>query len=365
MIDELRIINFQSHKETSITLAPGVNAVIGASMAGKSAILRALRLLLYNRPHRGTFCTDGVSEISVKFGDHTVKRVKGKRRNAYIVDDLELKKIGLSVPEEVIQVTEVRALELKNTILELLYSGQLDAPFLLSESGSFGSTILLLLGDIERMNVCLQSLSDQHRECSNRNKFLLEEVDSLSTQLEDYTFLEEYEVALSQAETLDKEVQDAQAVVSFGEQMLNQVTRLENQAAVLSSRLVKYEGVNFAELDAAAADLRQIEEMERYLQSVDYLQQQVEISESKLQLYPLVPDVGELYEAREFFTRASELAVSVNTVSTARAKVQFEIEQLSVALRKALQEAGKCPVCLSDLTPERVEEVLNEVLCSG
>ena len=50
MIQELKVKNYQSHKETSLTLHSGVNVIVGNPQNGKSALLRSLVWLKDNRP---------------------------------------------------------------------------------------------------------------------------------------------------------------------------------------------------------------------------------------------------------------------------------------------------------------------------
>ena len=50
MIQSLALKNFQSHKDTLIKFDPGVNVIVGSTDSGKSAIIRALRWLVWNRP---------------------------------------------------------------------------------------------------------------------------------------------------------------------------------------------------------------------------------------------------------------------------------------------------------------------------
>ena len=50
MIKSIQIKNIQSHKDTSLEFSPGINAIVGSSNNGKSAVLRALYWARYNRP---------------------------------------------------------------------------------------------------------------------------------------------------------------------------------------------------------------------------------------------------------------------------------------------------------------------------
>jgi ABC-type transporter Mla maintaining outer membrane lipid asymmetry ATPase subunit MlaF len=49
-IKKLIIENFQSHKYTEVDFSEGFNIIFGPSDYGKSAIIRALRWVLYNEP---------------------------------------------------------------------------------------------------------------------------------------------------------------------------------------------------------------------------------------------------------------------------------------------------------------------------
>ena len=55
MIKKIQIQNFQSHKETTLKLDPGVNIIVGTTDSGKTSILRALRWVIWNRPSGDDF----------------------------------------------------------------------------------------------------------------------------------------------------------------------------------------------------------------------------------------------------------------------------------------------------------------------
>ena len=46
MIERLELIDFESHKNTVVDFSQGLNIITGNSDAGKSSLLRALRLVL-------------------------------------------------------------------------------------------------------------------------------------------------------------------------------------------------------------------------------------------------------------------------------------------------------------------------------
>ncbi|HAA42512.1 MAG TPA: chromosome segregation protein SMC, partial [Ruminiclostridium sp.] len=64
-IEEIIIENFQSHKNTKITFKDGLNVIIGASDHGKSAIIRAIKWVLYNEPRGSDYIRQGANYARV------------------------------------------------------------------------------------------------------------------------------------------------------------------------------------------------------------------------------------------------------------------------------------------------------------
>ena len=90
MIKEIDIVNFQSHKSTHLDLVPGVNVIVGASDSGKSAIIRALRWLIWNRPVGDAFIShwaDGGFVNIVTDQMDVIQRAKGPGGNQYRINE--------------------------------------------------------------------------------------------------------------------------------------------------------------------------------------------------------------------------------------------------------------------------------------
>ena len=93
MIEGLKISNFQSHRDSSLEFSPGVNALVGDSDCGKSAVMRALLWVITNQPqgdaHVSNWLKDkkgkvkGICQVSVLLDTGTVTRSRGKDENSY------------------------------------------------------------------------------------------------------------------------------------------------------------------------------------------------------------------------------------------------------------------------------------------
>ena len=65
-IKKLDLINFQSHKFTSLELADGLNVIVGPSDNGKTSILRAIRWVLFNEPQGMSMLRNNEDFVSVR-----------------------------------------------------------------------------------------------------------------------------------------------------------------------------------------------------------------------------------------------------------------------------------------------------------
>lgn len=127
MLQSIHLHNFQTHADRTIELDPAVTTLIGPSDAGKSSILRALKLAALNQwdGPANSFVRWGnySAEIELKADDHSVVRHKGESTNTYELDGQEYKAFGQSVPEVIAKLLNLSPLN---------FQGQFDSPYWLS-----------------------------------------------------------------------------------------------------------------------------------------------------------------------------------------------------------------------------------------
>ena len=124
-IQSIKISNFQSHKNTTVNFVDGMNSIIGKSNAGKTAIIRAMVWVFFNKPSGDSFRSNwgGDTKVEIRLSDGAViERIKGKSKNCYVINGKTYKAIRQSVPDEVKAIINVSDINVQH---------QLDAPFLL------------------------------------------------------------------------------------------------------------------------------------------------------------------------------------------------------------------------------------------
>lgn len=102
-IEKITVHNFQCHKDLSLELGR-VTTIVGPSDSGKSALMRALDWVCFNRGRVALLTRRGEKDTSVTItiDGHEVTRTTSN--NAYIVDGVELGCIGRTIPAEVVSL---------------------------------------------------------------------------------------------------------------------------------------------------------------------------------------------------------------------------------------------------------------------
>jgi len=197
MITTLKIKNFQSHKDTVLEFDPGVNVIVGSSDSGKTAIIRALRWLIWNRPSGDSIRSwwGGDTEVTLTIPTSTISRIKGKE-NLYKLDDIEFRAFGTDVPEEIQKEINFNDLNLQQ---------QLDRPFLLDDSPG---EVALHFNKVAQLNVIDSSMSNVKRwirEIEQDNRAKRSQLKELMGELKTYDYLDKMEEDIQAVEYLERE----------------------------------------------------------------------------------------------------------------------------------------------------------------
>ena len=187
MIKSTLLKGFQSHNHTRIRFVPGVNALIGDSDAGKTAVLRAFNWVIYNRPMGDDFMSHWASEMSatVVFEDGTkITRGRDKEGNYYKLNKEMFRAFKQEVPAEIQQALN---------LTEINIQAQMDAPFLLScGSGEVAQT----LNKVVHLDIIDRSLSDIRKkklDADKEYKRLANFVAFQKAALKEYDYLKQME----------------------------------------------------------------------------------------------------------------------------------------------------------------------------
>ena len=121
MIQELKVKNYQSHKETSLTLHSGVNVIVGNPQNGKSALLRSLVWLKDNRPlgfrFNSWFSGNEPTEVEVRVDNISIVKKKTKSKTTYKIAEKDLDyKEGKGTPDEIVKLLNLSELNVQDKL---------------------------------------------------------------------------------------------------------------------------------------------------------------------------------------------------------------------------------------------------------
>lgn len=272
MIRRLKIKNIQSHKNTEIQFDKGINLIVGSSNNGKSAILRALYWVKYNRPlgvdsllSHWAYDKKGNQidsmEVELENDNAVIVRKRTKNENQYIVNDNVLNVVKTDV---LLQVE--RALKLSDTNIQR----QQDSPFLLSlTSGQvaqyFNKTVRLDIID----NV-LSHAEKERRKTMQDLKNCDETLKELESRKEKYAVIEELEKLYTKYSNVSERLSRCQNAKEQLSQQLDEVNKLNklvdklNKVAECKNLVDKYYSQQNALIDIKNRKEVLTNELERF-----------------------------------------------------------------------------------------------------
>jgi|SRR5690625_2299266 len=201
MIKQLSIKNFQSHKDTELEFHPGVNIIVGSSDSGKTAIIRALRWVVQNRPLGDSYRSHwgGDTEVVLHTSDNTVKRIKSKT-DEYLLnpesESIVFRAFGTSVPEEIDKAINITDINLQS---------QHDPAFLISSNSGEVSRHFNRIARIEEIDSSLKKVESWYRKVNQSLEVSSDELDRHKQQLHEYRYIDKLETEVEILESLQTE----------------------------------------------------------------------------------------------------------------------------------------------------------------
>jgi exonuclease SbcC len=195
-IKQVKLINFQDHKETTVDFTEGVNLIVGSSDAGKSAILRAVNFVFQNDLRGNSFIRVGTTECSVTivFSDGVeITRVKSTDVNNYILKDENeelhvFSKVASTVPEQIQKYLGNPPLDDKKR--PIAYADQMANLFLVDLNSSDLPRTLSELTGIQHLQTAAETLGKNARSYDRSIKERNDKIKKLNDDLVQYQYVD-------------------------------------------------------------------------------------------------------------------------------------------------------------------------------
>lgn len=343
MIDSISIKNFQSLYDITVPLTQ-FTVLTGRSSSGKSAFIRACRLLMENA--RGTaFISYGEHTASVmaRLGDDVVSIERGKENRYTLHIDSgpaeHYTKLGGEVPEDIQNFFGI------DTSLSI--AGQFDPPFLLTASGS---EVARTLGALTNVDVVMAAAREANRlklQHSSSARAAQDALASVTEQLDALGDVDERAARVAAAEQALAEFIEIRRRGIAAEEIGDLIK--ESAAALKSIEVPEIPDLEelFGQARAAAKKADAAADLFHEIQSIE------------------VPDVRDVPDLDEEIAAARDAAVRADEASWLQMDISLKMESFmdaKVAAGEAaddlstleqtrltiLSEAGVCPLCGSD-----------------
>jgi len=216
MIKSLEISNFQSHKHSVLEFDPGVNVIIGATDSGKSAIIRAMKWVVWNRPLGDAMRSSwgGETRVKVNIDDTSIYRLKDKT-DLYRLGGTEFHAFATNVPEEIEQALNLTEINLQQ---------QLDSPFLLSNSPGEVAKHFNKIAHLDQIDSGLANIQKWLREIEREITSDEQREIQLTEDLEKFSDLDKFEV---EVEVLERFQASMISLVNQKRSLISLITELE------------------------------------------------------------------------------------------------------------------------------------------
>ncbi len=303
MIQSLTISNFLSHKKTALEFSPGLNIIVGPTDSGKSAIIKALKWLITNRPLGDSVRSywGGSTSVSVQFKEGEVLRVREDRDNAYktIVggNSIEFNAIKGEVPEEVGKILDLGELNIQT---------QFSPHFLLSQSSGEVAQYFNKVAHLDKIDTASQNIRRWLKEVQQSISFREAELIQFQSDLEQYKTLDEIEEKVVELEKVEKQITDTDWDKIQLQKLIEDLSKAEEEL----------EGFSFLlELEGLVNEIIKITE------------ERVKVGVQKTEL--------------------NELLASLQMCDTIAQRHEKEIKEQEILFHKYLREGKVCPLCES------------------
>lgn len=312
-IKRLIVDNFQSHKHTEVEFGPGLNVIVGPSDFGKSALVRALRWVLYNEPRGANFIRVGskVCQVKVEMDDGSVvtrlRSTTGK--NQYLLkrpgeDELIFEGFGNDVPVEVIQTTGIRKIVIdERSKVELNLGAQLEGPFLLAENGAIRAKVIGQLGGVHILDWAQRSVNTELHRLGEQEKRCQDELQQLSEALKSYEHLPQLQEKIEQIGILVHQIEDAAGKIEELTAIKSEWEENKRALAGVEQVLASMDQLNQAEMGC-----RQLEKCsEEYRNLVSLYMEICQVNRQLKQADQVIKDTAQVPVVGEYLQRVDPL----------------------------------------------------------
>jgi len=352
MIESIRIRNFQSHRDTHLNFHPGVNILVGSSDSGKSAVIRALRWVVYGKPRGDGFRSWWGGDTSVTLSEEggAITRIKTNSDQSYTLfaegmnEPLVFRAFGNDIPEEVVGALSMEDLNLQQ---------QSDSPYLINNSAGEVAIHFNRMANLQKIDTGTRAVQSLIRGLEQTIKNKTEQLGETRAK---YAALAWIDAAEGELSNLAKKVAKRDDTEHRANSLKKYVSTLGDlsQRIEKGSRILQSESLinNIAELDATAEQKRQtIQPLAKLIRKIENNQT---IISGLQKIAGAEKGIEEALGFCESLITRKEHHSSLNSLLRRLRNTTVDIDQLTQTITREQAEYDEnmpdiCPLCNTNL----------------
>jgi exonuclease SbcC len=399
MLKNLTIQNFQSHRETKLDFVDGINVIYGLSQSGKSAILRALNWIVFNRPsgfkfHSHFATPEEPTEVSVLLDDKEIISIKGFKDTVYKINGECFRSFGTSLPIPVIKAFDLS---------QINFANQLDPPFLVTNTPGEIGKIFNQLTKAEQVDKWISSLTTKINEANTVLKIKNKEKDEAEIQLKKLAVVDQIEPLMNRYIKYTERSQSLLETIEYTEELQNKILNIQSWIKSIKIKKIEslfsdlcdvFEGIKnhnsaIQMLEELFAKEKQISKLKVVVDEVDPIFNRLEIIEKKITktnsslkiisdlylklketnqikkvlntVYPLMDEFESINEKIRKTDRVLDLFYDLELKVKDIKHYKKDLEKTIPLFSDALKKLGKCPVCMSIIDAKTIKKIEKDV----
>lgn len=352
MLTDIEISGFQGHKDSSISLGPKVNVIIGESDSGKSSIVRLLEWIFKNRPKGESFRNSSLGKKdlvsgSVAFDDGGwITRTKGGKTNQYEIESGVLKALRMDVPGEVSEVSKIQDVNMQSQHPSEQY-------FMLTESpGQVAKQFNKVIG-LTIMDDALISINGKVRTTKHKCDFTNESIKTHKKQIEDLDWTQQATLSLEYLEkekkVIDHKIKKSDALLDIVEEyddMAKKYAKLKGLTQARKDLIVLFDQAGAIDQDQSVVD--------NLLNNVEALKMLDKKLVSTTTLKNAVNEIPALFSLND---AQDEMNIKRNALTALTKQIKrnqeylddWEIEIADIQKEWDAHAGEECPICGGEL----------------
>jgi len=314
MLKKLKLNNFQSHSDSTLEFAKGVNIICGNSDSGKSSVIRGFIWLLTNKPKGDSFIKENEDTTSVELITDKATIIRERTHTntgTYKINDTEYSVMRNEVPEDIATLLNLSDINVQ---------AQLDNHFLILDSPG---NVAEYLNNITKLDILTKGV-DKLKSLKNEHQKELNSLEQDKTDLENF-------LNSGIIEIVDRASKDYKYIVEL-----------------LVKKNNLYQDIN--RINKICNDIKIVEEQKIPENKLKVLNTEMEQSGKLFNKLSVLQ--GKIKTTKELLINISDTIVRQTAVLERLKNTKIEVIEVKTKLKY-------CPYCKQELTKKAKEELLN------